>query len=102
MKKELRSKISIDIERESGIVFYQRSFLGIQNKVSKSYESAGLANMEKPSDEKQNGLPGEPTHERVRIDGTWQKHGHSSLNGVVTAVIGNSSNNNRTAVVDDK
>ena len=24
---------------------------------------------------------------RVKIDGSWQKHGHASLNGVVTAVV---------------
>ncbi|XP_065645296.1 uncharacterized protein LOC136075787 [Hydra vulgaris] len=63
-------------------------FLDIQNKVSNAYESAAYDKMKKASDEKQNGVPGKPTHKRVTIDGTWQKRGHSSLNGVVTAVIG--------------
>ena len=28
-----------------------------------------------------------PTNKRVKIDGSWQKQGHASLNGIVTAVV---------------
>ena len=30
----------------------------------------------------------EPTRVRVTVDGSWQKRGHNSLNGVVTAISG--------------
>ena len=45
--------------------------------------------MKKAAEEAQDKTLNIPTKQRVTIDGSWQKRGFTSLNGVVTAVVDN-------------
>ena len=64
----------------------------INEQLCKSYEIAGNDSMKKAADEV---ASSSPTHKSgiplvcAKVDGTWQKHGHSSANGVVTVTVGN-------------
>ena len=57
----------------------------------KAYEIAANNSMKRAADE----VASSPTHESgiplacAKVGGTWQKHGHSSANGVVTVTVGN-------------
>ena len=57
------------------------------NDIYKAYAEAARASMHNVASQirKDDSLP---TRTRVKIDGAWQKRGHASLNGVVTATIG--------------
>ena len=59
------------------------------NEIYTAYEKAALNSMKKAAEEAQDKTLNVPTKQRVTIDGSWQKRGFTSLNGVVTAVVNN-------------
>ena len=56
------------------------------NEIYKAYDSAAKASLKRAAGELQ-GPTLLPTNKRVKIDGSRQKRGHASLNGVVTAIV---------------
>ena len=65
----------------------ENAFLNLNpNQVYKAYDSVARNSMKRAADDLQDDTPG-PTKKRVKIDGTWQKRGHASLNGIVTVVV---------------
>ena len=68
------------------------AFANIQEELSKAYEVVAEASMAKKADEiremSETKLDLDPSIAlcQVSVDGSWQKRGHSSLNGVVTAI----------------
>ena len=62
------------------------SFANLNNKsIAAAYQKAAEASMKKAAKEIQGDKIG-PVCTRVSIDGSWQKRGHASLNGVITAI----------------
>ena len=59
------------------------------NEIYTAYEKAALNSMKKAAEEAQDKTLNIPIKKRVTIDGSWQKRGFTSLNGVVTAVVNN-------------
>ena len=70
------------------------TYRNINDKLYNAYAIAANESMRKAADEVASSSTF-PTHEsgismaRAKIDGAWQKRGHSSANGVITVTIGN-------------
>ena len=62
-------------------------FKNLNAAIAESYQSAARKSMKCAADELQGDQDG-PAKTCVKIDGAWQKRGHSSLNGYVNAVVG--------------
>jgi len=58
-----------------------------QGHIFDAYQLAANESMQQAVTEYQNENDGDPAQQRVTIDGTWQRRGHASLHGVVTAMI---------------
>ena len=56
-------------------------------EIYNAYDKAAKASMKRAANELQGGSIDVPARKRVKIDGAWQKRGHASLNGVVTAIV---------------
>ena len=56
-------------------------------KVYNAYDEVAKASMKRAAIQLQDENFVGPTRKRVKIDGAWQKRGHASLNGVVTAIV---------------
>ena len=56
------------------------------NEIYNACNDAALRIMKKAADDLQDFLDG-PTQQCIKIDGAWQKRGHSSLNGVFTDIV---------------
>ena len=64
------------------------SFENLNNgEIYNAYDKATKASMKRAANELQDGSIDGPARKRVKIDGAWQKRGHASLNGVVTAIV---------------
>ena len=67
------------------------TYRNINEQLCKAYEIAGNNSMKKAAEV----ASSSPTHESgiplvcAKVDGAWQKRGHSSANGVVTVTVGN-------------
>ena len=62
------------------------AFRNISNKLFSAYENSAIESMQNAANEAKMEEISQVYILVVSIDGTWQKRGHSSLNGVVTAV----------------
>ena len=64
-----------------------KTFSDIQdNNVIPSYIKATEVNMEKAADELRSGKKDEIINTTISTDGSWQRRGFSSLNGLVTVI----------------
>ena len=64
------------------------SFENLQSQLAKAYESVAKMSMKRAADSFRSDCDTtEPIKKRVKINGAWQKRGHQSLNGFVTAII---------------
>ena len=65
----------------------ENGFIIVNNQVMDAYRDAATISMKKAANElKIDKDVVIPTHTRVTIDGSWQRRGHNSLNGLVTAI----------------
>ena len=70
------------------------TYRNINEELCQAYEIAANNSMKRAADEVASSSSS-PTHQsgiplaRSKIDGAWQKRGHSSANGVVTVTVGN-------------
>lgn len=64
------------------------SFENLNNgEIFNAYDKVAKASMKRAANELQDKNIDGPARKRVKIDGAWQKRGHASLNGVVTAIV---------------
>ena len=66
----------------------ENGFNSVNNDVMNAYRKAVALSMKKTAMEMCVEDVTEPRCVRVTVDGSWQKRGHNSLNGVVTAISG--------------
>lgn len=65
------------------------AFFLLNADIHLAYKTAATESMDNVAKAITDGKCTTPVHSRVKMDGAWSKRGHSSLNGVVTATIGN-------------
>ena len=60
----------------------------LNHEIAKAYKVSATKSMIRAAEEYTNTTL-EPTKKRAKFDGAWQKRGHASLNGYISAVVGN-------------